>query len=114
MGRDDASPSGNLVEWILRLPERCPVHLLEQLVLRQELMLKEDNFRGVLFILISQSIDLLLRLHVDFIEILLGLVSKRRNFIFRTLLLTVDAHCLLAIRVRFLHLGDCVGAFGGY
>ena len=114
MGWDDAPPSGDLVEWVLRLPERGPVHLLEQLVLRQELMLKEDDLRRVLFILVSQSIDFLFHLHVVFIEILLGLVDEGRNFIFRPLLGTVDAHRLLAVRARLLRLGGCVGAFAGH
>ena len=107
----DASAACNLVEGVLRLLESSPVHLLKQLVFRQELLLKEDYFGRVLSILVSQSIGLLLSLHVILVELFLGKGGEGGNFIFLALLSTLVDGARLAVSGRFLHLGDDVWTF---
>ena len=105
----DAPAACNLVEWVLRLLESGPVHLLEQLVFRQELLLEEDYFGRVLSILISQSIGFLLGLHVILVELLLGKGGEGGNLVFLAFLSTLVDRSRLTVSVGFL--GDNVRTF---
>ena len=65
--------------WEPDLLEGSLVHILEQLVLLSQLVLKDHEFRIDLTVLVAQVIDLHLRVHVLLVEILPRLQSHGWN-----------------------------------